>query len=173
LLVGAVEGLGKLAALARLQRPRWWAIGVLVAATVPYSAYTMATDRAGASERSQAGFDAACAWIARNASQPGPVLTRQPGEVFLRSGRTALAPPTDDAGAIERTIMRYGVAYLLVDEARYAAAPVNPLTRFAAAHPERVERVWSEPAGARGASYAVFAVPRNDHRPGPSNFRRP
>jgi hypothetical protein len=132
----------------------------LVAAAIPYSAYSIATDRAGAAERSQAGFDAACAWIVQNATQPGPILTRQPGEVFLRTGRQALAPPSGEPEAIEQMITRYGVAYLLVDEERYAGSPVNPLTRLAETHPERVERVWSEPAGTGRASYAVFAVRR-------------
>ncbi|HEV3120443.1 MAG TPA: hypothetical protein VGY53_01005, partial [Isosphaeraceae bacterium] len=108
----------------------------------------------------QAGFDAACAWIAQNATQPGPILTRQPGEVFLRTGRQALVPPSSQPKAIEQVIVRYGVAYLLVDEERYAKAPVNPLTRFAETHTERVERVWSEAAPAGGATYAIFAVRR-------------
>ncbi|HEX8201665.1 MAG TPA: glycosyltransferase family 39 protein [Isosphaeraceae bacterium] len=153
LLVGAIEGIGPLAA--RLdRRPRTWAAGVVLAVSVPYAAYALATGRAAAQARTHAAFDASCAWIARRGERPGPVLTRHPAEVSWLTGRPALAPPGDDPEAIDRLIGRYGVAYLLVDDPRYARDVANPLLRFVAARPGRVERAWS------GDSVAVFAVRR-------------
>ena len=46
-----------------------------------------------------------------------------------------------DAGAIARTIDAYHVAYLLIDQERYANAPPSPLARFVARFPERVRKV--------------------------------
>src|SRR5262249_2733246 len=77
------------------------------------------------------------------AVEPGPVLTRQPGEVFWLTGRQALAPPSS-VEAIEDAIDRYGVAYLIVDEGRYANAPENPLERFVRERPKQAHPVWGE-----------------------------
>ena len=128
-LVGAVEGVGPI--LARWsRRPRGLAAALLLLAALPYPIYMLATDRAGADRRAQADFDAACRWIA-DRPEPGPVLTRQPGEVYWLSGRSALAPP-DDPAAIGRLIDAYKVAYILVDEGRYARSPASPLGRYVA-----------------------------------------
>ena len=140
LLVGATEG------LAIATRQRWIAAAMVLAASLPYSAYALATGKARAAEASHRDFDAACAWLADRADRPGPVLTRHPGEVFWRTGRQALEVATSerpgdiDAGAeaIARAIDRYGVAYLLVDQERYANAPTGPLARFVAGSPGRV-----------------------------------
>ena len=111
-------------------------------------------------------FDAACEWIRTKADRPGPILTRHPGEVFLRTGRRALEPSTSerpgaidaDPRAVAATIDRYGVAYLLVDELRYQAAAASPLDRFANERPEAVRRVMS--ARDRGGSVRVYEVER-------------
>jgi len=147
ILVGAVEGLAWLGALSRLKRPREFALGVFLIASIPYTVYGLMSNRAGAQERSHAEFDAACAWLARNGSVPGPVLSRQPGEVFWLTGRRALLPPGDDLEAIDRTIDHYRVAYLFVDADRYARAPTNPLRRYVATRRGRVTRVWGQEDG--------------------------
>src|SRR5262249_51666002 len=95
-------------------------------------------------------FDAACGWLAEQADQPGPVLTRHPGEVFWLTGRQAIEVPTSErhgdvdasAAVVAETIERYQVAYLLIDQGRYANQPAGPLARFVATHPERIRKVW-------------------------------
>jgi hypothetical protein len=167
ILAGAVEGVaGALGWLVRRSgrigarrapygipssRRRLIAAALVLAASVPYSAYSLVTGKARAAEASQRDFDAACAWLAERADRPGPVLTRHPGEVFWQTGRPALEVATSerpgdaDAGAstIARTIDAYRVAYLLIDQERYANAPPSPLARLVAAFPDRVRKVWS------------------------------
>jgi hypothetical protein len=105
--------------------------------------YALAAGRAAAARRTHAGFDAACAWLAREADRPGQVLTRHPGEVYLRTGRLALSPPPGyDPSAIEGLATSHGVAYFLVDENPYANAPESPLARFAREEPGRLREVW-------------------------------
>ena len=99
MLVGATEGLAGLATFARLpvgRRPRLVAAWLILAGSLPYSAYALATDRAGAQRSGNADFDAACAWILQSGSEPGPILTRHPGEVYWQTGRQALAPGSSD-----------------------------------------------------------------------------
>jgi hypothetical protein len=140
----------------------------MLIAEIPYTAYSLASDRAGARQRGHAPFDAACAWIAGHGDLPGPILTRQPGEVYWFTGRPALLPPGDDPESIDRAIDGYGVAYLLVDEERYARAPTNPLKRYVASRPDRVTRVW----GQDGGPIAVFAVRREGSVNGLPALRR-
>jgi hypothetical protein len=147
LLVGAVEGLAVVSARLGLRRPRVWAAGALLAVALPYSVYAIVTDRAGAQRDVNRDFDAACAWIAGESTPDGPIFSRHPGEVYWLTGRQALAARSDDPAAIDRAIDRYRVAYLLVDEERYARAPANPLTRYATARPGRVRRVWHRETG--------------------------
>ncbi|MFI5456117.1 MAG: ArnT family glycosyltransferase [Isosphaerales bacterium] len=158
LLIGAVEGLGGLVSrLARSSgrrlrrsRLRFYAATLLLATSLPYSGYLMVTGRTRAPEATHRDFDAACTWIAAHAQRSGPVLSRHPGEVFWRTGRQGLeAPSTErpgdldaDAGAIARTIEAYRVAYLLIDQERYAHAPSSPLARFVAEHEGQVRKVW-------------------------------
>ncbi|HMB08813.1 MAG TPA: glycosyltransferase family 39 protein, partial [Isosphaeraceae bacterium] len=158
LLVGAVEGLAPLAVLAKLRRPRVWAAGAVLAASLPYAIYALATGRAEAQRQTFRDFDAACAWISREAVQPGPVLTRHPGEVFWLTRRPALSPSTDEPEAIDRLIDRFGVAYLLIDNGRYANSPANPLSRYVARRPHRVRQVWKITTGR--ASVALYEVRR-------------
>jgi hypothetical protein len=113
-------------------------------------------------------LDAACEWIAAHADRPGPILSRHPGEVYWRTERQSVEVPgakrpvdviadvqADDA-AIGRTIEKYGVSYLLIDEDRYTKAPASPLTRFVASRPDRVRKVWSRENG--GASISIYEV---------------
>jgi hypothetical protein len=151
ILVGAVEGLAGLFRRTRSSRRRLIAAGMVLAASLPYSAYSLVTGKARTAEASQRDFDAACAWLAARAARPGPVLTRHPGEVFWQTGRQALEVATSerpgdadaDAVAIARTIDAYRVAYLLIDQERYANAPPSPLDRFVARFPQRVRKVWN------------------------------
>jgi hypothetical protein len=156
ILVGAVEGLVVVLPWPRPRpsRRRLFAAGLVLAASLPYSAYASIAGKARATEASQRDFDAACAWLAARADRPGPVLTRHPGEVFWQAGRRALEVATSerpgdadaDADAIARVVDDYHVAYLLVDQERYANAPPSPLSRFVARYPDRVREAWSRPA---------------------------
>lgn len=170
-LVGAFEGTADL--LRRLGTPRRvaraWAVGLVLAASLPYAAYAIASRRAAASQATHADFDAACAWIARRADRPGPVLTRQPGEVWWQAGRHALPPP-DDPAEIDRIIGRYRVAYLVVDDDRIAGTPAGPLGRYVATRPDRMEPAW------RRGNVVIYAVvggsPRSSNRSA-TGSRRP
>ena len=164
LLVGAVEGLAGLAGAFR-KRMRWlprqearlrfWAACLVLAASVPYSAYMLGTGRTRALKSTDRDFDAACDWIAAHADRPGPILCRQPGEVFWQTGRQSLEVPgakrpgdvnaniDADTVAIERAIETYGVSYLLIDQDRYTNAPPSPLAHFVDSHPDRVRKVWT------------------------------
>lgn len=170
LLVLAAEGLARCGYVGWLTdrfdwrwrpRRRVVAAGLVLAASLPYSVYALATGKARAAEESQRDFDAACAWLAEKADRPGPVLARHPGDVFWQTGRPALEVATSErpgeadaeAEAIARTIDAYRVAYLLIDEDRYVNAPPSPLGRFVARFPGRVRAVWS---GAGGRSSVVI-----------------
>jgi hypothetical protein len=152
ILVGAVEGLAVVLPWPRTgaSRRRLFAAGLVLAASLPYAGYALIAGKARATEASQRDFDAACAWLAARADRPGPVLTRHPGEVFWRTGRQALevatserpGDPDADADAIARTIDAHRVAYLLVDQERYANAPPSPLARFVERSPGRAREVW-------------------------------
>jgi hypothetical protein len=172
LLVGAVEGLAGIGARAGLRRARGWALGAVLIGAVPYTAYSLLTDRAAAQQRSHAGFDIACAWIAREGALPGPILTRQPGEVFWLTGRQALLLPGDEPETIDQAIDRYGVAYILVDNERYAHAPANPLSRYVTSRPERVVKVWELPGDGSMSVYAVLPA-RPQRAAGPSKTSLP
>jgi hypothetical protein len=145
-------------------RRRLIAAGLVLAISLPYSSYMLVKGRARVMEASQGGFDAACAWLAAHPTHPGPVLTRHPGEVFWQTGRQALEVPTSerpgdvdaDVDAMARTIATYRVAYLLIDQDRYALAHPSPLIRFVAEHPERVRKVWGREAD--GSSVVIYVV---------------
>ncbi len=118
-----------------------WAAGVILALALPYSVYAIATGRAEAQRGTYREFDSACAWIAREATQPGPILARHPGEVFWLSRRQAVVPSSDDPAELERLIDEFGVAYLLVDDDRYVNAKTSVLSRYVISFPDRVRRV--------------------------------
>jgi hypothetical protein len=170
ILLGAVDGLSRVLRLLgrsigasfRSSRLRNFAACLVLAASLPYSGYTLVTGRSRAVEASQRDFDAACAWISGRATPPGPVLSRHPGEVFLRTGRQGLEVSSSertgdrdaDPESIDRTITRYGVAYLLIDKERYAESPKSPLEHYVARYPDRIRWVW----GAENGSVAVYEV---------------
>jgi hypothetical protein len=160
MLVGATEGIGELAALVAPRRARDWALGIVLAASIPYTAYSVVSGRALAQRQTHAHFDAACRWITEDATRPGPILTRHPGEVFWQTGRQAVAPDATDPEAISAMIGRLGVAYLLIDDDRYANAGPNLLARYLARFPDRIAQVWPGRPGA--ASVRVFEVQRGD-----------
>ena len=172
LLIGGVEGMSGLMRWGKRsfgldipeRRVSSFAAALLLVASLPYSGYLLLTGGARARDAGNRAFDAACAWLAANGDRPGPVLTRHPGEVFLATGRQALEVSTSERqgepdaspDAIARTIVRHGVAYLLIDEDRYLNAPSGPLGRFVAEHPQDVRKVWSsEPTGPAMAIYEV------------------
>lgn len=150
-LAGLVDGLAwagrRLFGRTRTRRPLAW---LVVLASLPYAAYAIATDRAGAQERTHAAFDAACRWLAAEADRPGPVLARHPADVSWLTGRPSLAPESDDPAAVAALVRRHGVAYLLLDADRYANAPPGPLAAYlaAAAATGEARLAWSDPRGA-------------------------
>jgi hypothetical protein len=156
LLVGASEGLARIMAIAGLRRPRNWACGIVLAASIPYAAYALATGRAEAQRLTHADFDAACQWITQNATRPGPVLTRHPGEVFWQTGRQAVAPVPPDPEGIDQLINRFAVAYLLIDEDRYANETSNPLSVYVKQYSGRVALKWG--GNQRADSIQLFEV---------------
>jgi hypothetical protein len=147
LLVGATEGVAHVLGLMGPRRPRDWAAGMVLVVSIPYAAYAIATGRAAAQQRIHADFDAACQWIAHDAARPGLILTSHPGEVFWQTGRQAVGWDSPDPEAIDRLIDRLGIAYLLIDEDRYANAADDPLVQYVKRYPDRVKRVWSRSRG--------------------------
>jgi hypothetical protein len=163
LLIGAVEGIVGLAILLsrisgtrmRVARIRLCAASLILMASLPYSAYAIATGRARALESTHRDFDLACAWIAAHADRPGPLISRHPGEVFWQTGRqgfevSSVERPGDldaDPDAIARLIASYKVSYLLIDQHRYAGAPRSPLLQYVAEHPEVAREVWRSDSG--------------------------
>jgi hypothetical protein len=172
-LSGTVEGLA--AAFACCGRspgtPRGSAALVVLAISLPYAAYAIAAGRSEALRRTHREYDNACAWIRQNATQPGPLLTQHPGEAYCRTGRQALAPPSNDSEEIDRVVDRYRVAYLLVDEVRYANAPPNPVGLYAKRHPERARVIWTSSGPGRAAS--VIEIKPSHRRAAPSMRARP
>jgi hypothetical protein len=171
LLIGGVEGLARILrglGVGRSRRITHHLIAalLLLAAALPYATYDVVKGGARSRESGHRDFDAACAWIAgqEGTGRAGPVLTRHPGEVFLQTGRQALDVSTSErAGArdadpeeVAATIARYKVAYLLIDDGRYANAPMSPLARFVAAYPNRVEKVWDRETAEGGL--AIYQV---------------
>ena len=128
LLVGASEGVARVAAITGIGRSRDWACGMVLAVSIPYSIYAVATGRAEAQRLTHADFDAACQWINQNAAAPGPVLTRYPGEVFWQTRRQAVAPDSPDPEAVDQLMRRFGVSYFLIDEDRFLKESANPLS---------------------------------------------
>jgi hypothetical protein len=156
-LVGAIEGIAALLALRAPRRARRWTALILLTVSVPYNAYSILSGRAGAQRGTHAGFDAACLWITEHATRPGPVLFRHPGEVFWQTGRQAVAPDSPDPDAIARLIDRFGVAYLLIDDDRYARAGPSPLGRYVERFPDHVALVWqADPGPAQVRVYEVL-----------------
>jgi hypothetical protein len=157
-LVGATDGLAALLSriTPRRTRPREWAAGLILLVSIPYAAHAVINGRARAQERTHADFDAACRWIARHATHPGLILARHPGEVFWQTGRQSIAPVRPDPETIGRLIVHHNVAYLLIDDARYANAAPNPMSRYVERSPDRVALVWERHRG--GSSIRIFEV---------------
>jgi hypothetical protein len=135
-------------------------------ASLPYSTYSALMGRSRARDAGSRSLDLACSWLREYGKRPGPVLTRHPGEVYLQTGRRALEASTSERpgdadaspDAIDGIIVLYRVAYLLIDQERYAHAPPSPLNRFVGERPERVRKVWCNDNGAAGvAIYEVLA----------------
>jgi hypothetical protein len=170
-LVGATEGLAALLARVAPGRARGWAAGIVLAASIPYAAYAVATGRAEAQHRTHADYDAACRWIAQQTAHPGLVLARHPGEVFWQTGRQAIPPEPAGPEAVDRLIDRFGIVYLLVDDVRYANAAPNPLSRYVEWAPHRLALAWDRSHGA--PSVRIYEVLRPERSPvGPEETPR-
>ena len=158
LIVGAGEGLARMAALVKPGRPREWACWIILASSIPYATYAVASGRASRERQTHQDFDAACEWISGSATRPGPVLTRHPGEVYWQTGRLAIAPDSPDVDAIERLIDRFQVSYLLIDEDRFANESASPLALYVEQNSGRVKSVWQKSRG--GALIQLFEILR-------------
>jgi len=156
LLVGAVDGLAPLFARCPFRRSRVWAASAVLVVSLPYSVYSIVAARADAQRRTYRDFDAACAWIAQQTGRSGPILARHPAEVFWLSGRRSLSPSSDEPATIDALIDQFEIAYLLIDEDRYANAQVSPLAGYVARRPSRVRAVWK--SGSGRASVVVYEV---------------
>jgi hypothetical protein len=156
LLVGSTEGLARGMAAARIRQSRVWAAGIVLALSIPYTVYAVASDRAAAGRLTHADFDAACEWIDRNTPRSSLVLTRHPGEVFWQTGRQAVSPDSSDPDVIDQLVDRLGVSYLLIDEDRFANESSSPLSGYVSRYPTRVLLVWNRSRGS--GSIRVFAV---------------
>ena len=163
MLVGLTEGLAHLMSLIGMRRPRDWAVGTVLAVSIPYAGYAIGTGRAAAQQRIHADFDAACQWIAHDATRPGLILTSHPGEVFWQTGRQSVAPDSPDPEAIDQLIDRLEIAYLLIDEDRYANASDDPLVQYVGQYPDRAVLVWSRSHGT--TSIRISAVLNTRNRP--------
>jgi hypothetical protein len=163
LLVGTIEGLARLISLIRPRRARTWAAGIILTISIPYAVYAIATGRAAAQQQIHADFDAACRWIARDATRPGLILTSHAGAVFWQTGRQAIVWDSREPEAIDQLIDRLGIAYLLIDEDRYANAAEDPLVQYVKQYPGRAVLVWSRSSGM--SSIRIFAVLNTRNRP--------
>ncbi len=134
--------------------PRRSSALLILLVALPYPAYALLTRRAEAQRRSHTDFDAACGWIAREARQPGPVLTRHPGEVFWQTGREVVYPAPGAPEALFRQIQDQKIAYILVDSDRFANAPPTPLARLVEGRPGAVRLAFPGPV-------AVYEVRRD------------
>ena len=186
LLLGAVEGLSPI--LRRLEtalrnyapylkkrrqcHPKSLAAILILLVSMPYAIYSLASRRAGAQRQNHADFDAACSWIMGEAKSPGPILTRHPGEVYWLTGRQAVPAGLEEAN-IGRMIEEHHVAYLLVDNERYANAPVSPLALFCETEGARVREVWSH--NTQKSTVRIYEVvrPKPVQRAGPSKMSVP
>jgi len=159
LLVGAVEGVACFAARWKLGRARLWAASAVLVLSLPYATYAIASGRAEAQRQTYRDFDAACAWIAGQTARLGPILARHPAEVFWLTGRRALSPLSEEPESIDALIDRFGVAFILIDEERYANSPTSSLSGYVARRPDRAREVWRSGSGA--ASVVVYGCDRS------------
>ena len=94
-------------------------------------------------------------------------------------GRTSIAGqalPPGDTAEIRQLLDSSQVAYLLIDDERYADAPANPLAAFVEQEPGKVRQVWSRTSGK--SSIRIYEVvplksPEAHQRAAPSNLRSP
>jgi 4-amino-4-deoxy-L-arabinose transferase-like glycosyltransferase len=137
-LIGLTEGIAQI--FDRLKRPiaRRAIARAICLLSLPYTLYSITTDRAGAAERTHADFDAACAWIVAHPHPTGPLMVRQPGEAYWQTGRLCVPVP-DSTPAIERAISNYDPAFLIIDDNRFTNAEPSPLARLVEAHSRNLE----------------------------------
>ena len=148
------------------RNPKTTAAAIVLAVSIPYSALCRRLQavlflEACSQVVTSCVQDAGCSWLAHEANVEGPILARDPGEVYWLSGRQAI-PPGNKESEIHQLLEEFRVAYLLIDDGRYANAPLNPLTRFVEEEPSRVRRVWSRTSG--GSSIRIFQVLHAEER---------
>jgi len=156
LLIVAVEGFefGVRRLPGTFRDPSRLAATLLLAASLPYPLYAIATQRAEADRAAHRELDAACAWLNTEADQGGPVMSTYPAEVFWQTGRLGVRPPEADPSDLARKILTHKIAYLLVSSERFAKQPPSRLERFVAEHPKGVRRAWTSTSG----DFTLFEV---------------
>ena len=130
LLVGAVEGLAVPAAVAGSGGPAVVGVGGWSwPLSLPYSAYALATGRAGGPAADSRRFRRRLRLDRPRGDRPGPRPDPAPRRGL--TGRPAATPwprRPSRRGARARSPRHGAAAYLLVDDDRYANAPANPLS---------------------------------------------
>ena len=144
---------GSLGICWRFRSSRVLAARLVLLISLAFSVYAIASQRSAAARRTHRDFDAACTWIGQQQSG-GSVLTRHPGEVFWLTGRTSLSP---DSGDLDALITREKVAFLLIDDERFALITKSPLGRFVIENPNRVERSFASQGSRPVSVYRVLA----------------
>ncbi len=157
-LMGAVEGGASLLGRLGVPRAKLWASRLVLAGSIPYAAYAVVSNRAGAERQLQRDFDAGCAWIASQTEPAGPVMAQHAVDVAWMTGRLGVAIPDGGMAEIVATIRRDHVAFFIIDDHRFARSPDNPL-RALVNGSVRVEPVW------RAGSTAVYRVNNQKLKP--------
>ena len=116
-------------------RRRAWAAALVLAASLPYSAYAVITGRAEAGAADARRFRCRLR-LDRGRTATGPARPDPPPRRGLLADRPP--GPRPARSNLDEAIDRRGVAYLLIDAERYARAPTSPLGRYVAEHPGRV-----------------------------------
>jgi len=151
ILMGAVEGGAFLFDRWDVDRPKLWAARMVLALSIPYSAYAVVSNRAQAERSTQRDFDSACSWLASQTAPEGPVMARHPGDAAWLSGRLAVEIPEGGVSKVIEAIRRDRVAFLILDEDRYARSPDNPL-RSIINQSGRFRKVWG------GGTTSIYQV---------------
>ncbi|MDX2036349.1 MAG: glycosyltransferase family 39 protein [Isosphaeraceae bacterium] len=117
------------------------AAAVVLALALPYPIYAVATGRARVQRDDLADLDRACDVLLEPGRRAGPVLSRHPGEVWWRTGRTGLALESVDPADADSIIEKYSVAYAIDDADRFANAEPSGVARYARDRPARVRLI--------------------------------
>jgi hypothetical protein len=93
-------------------------------------------------------FFAAVGWLRENAEESAVIATAAPHETWLRTGRKAVMPPFEpDAHEAQRLLETVPASYLILDTFTFVDISRRYARPVIERHPERWERVYSDPDG--------------------------